>query len=59
MVKSDLTSGEVPPHPDPPPPETVSQHEKRSAFWSGGEAVGWKRFRAVTSKCSDSGVISI
>jgi hypothetical protein len=32
---------------------------KKSTLWKGGETVGWKRFRAVTFRRSDSGVPSI
>jgi hypothetical protein len=32
---------------------------KKPTLWKGEEAVGWKRFRAVTFKRSDSGVPSI
>jgi hypothetical protein len=47
-----------PPHPRSLPPEAVSQYEKLT-FGKGGEAVGWKRFRAVTISRSDSRVPSI
>ena len=40
------------------PEEAVSQYEK-PALRERGEAVGWKKFRAVTSKRSDSGIPSI
>ncbi len=40
------------------PGETVSQYENLT-FGQGGEAVGWKRFRAVTFNRSDSRVPSI
>ncbi len=40
----------------PLPSGTVSQYEKNDFFGEGGEAVGWKRFRAVTFSRSDSNV---
>jgi hypothetical protein len=43
---------------DTPNLETVSQHEKTTS-WERGEAVGWKRFRAVTLRSSDSEMPSI
>jgi hypothetical protein len=42
----------------PSPLETVSQSEKTD-FLEGGEAVRWKRFRAVTFSRSDSAVPSV
>jgi hypothetical protein len=44
------------PHPLPLPQETVSQYEKTVFFGKGGEAVEWKRFRAVTFSRWDSDV---
>ena len=32
---------------------------KEATYWKGGEAVGWKRFRAVTVSRSNSGVPSL
>jgi hypothetical protein len=38
--------------------EAVSQYIKLT-LWKGGEAVGWKRFRAVTYRGWDSGVPNV